>query len=293
MEILKCSNLNKSFGRKKILNNVSLSLEEGDILGFIGPNGAGKTTTIKLILGLQSIDSGTVTICGYDIKKEFTKAIKNVGGIIESPDMYLYLSGYDNLKLIANLYGVSKEKIDEVVKLVGLEKRIYDKVSKYSLGMRQRLGIAASLLNDPKLLILDEPTNGLDPEGNKQIRNLILKLSKKGIAILVSSHALSELESIVNKVVIIQKGSIVETSTLEEVKRSKNSYYIFEVDKIKDIDNIEKISENSFKVNINREEIPEFINKLIDKKIKIYSIYEDKLSLEDAFLKRTGGNKID
>lgn len=293
MEILKCSNLNKSFGRKKILNNVSLSLDEGDILGFIGPNGAGKTTTIKLILGLQSIDSGTVTICGYDIKKEFTKAIKNVGGIIESPDMYMYLSGYDNLKLIANLYGVSKEKIDEVVKLVGLEKRIYDKVSKYSLGMRQRLGIAASLLNDPKLLILDEPTNGLDPEGNKQIRNLILKLSKKGIAILVSSHALSELESIVNKVVIIQKGSIVETSTLEEVKKSKNSYYIFEVDKIKDIENIEKISENSFKVNINREEIPEFINKLIDKKIKIYSIYEDKLSLEDAFLKRTGGNQID
>lgn len=293
MEILKCSNLNKSFGRKKILNNVSLSLDEGDVLGFIGPNGAGKTTTIKLILGLQSIDSGTVTICGYDIKKEFTKAIKNVGGIIESPDMYMYLSGYDNLKLIANLYGVSKEKIDEVVKLVGLEKRIYDKVSKYSLGMRQRLGIAASLLNDPKLLILDEPTNGLDPEGNKQIRNLILKLSKKGIAILVSSHALSELESIVNKVVIIQKGSIVETSTLEEVKKSKNSYYIFEVDKIKDIDNIEKISENSFKVNINREEIPKFINKLIDKKIKIYSIYEDKLSLEDAFLKRTGGNQID
>lgn len=293
MEILKCSNLNKSFGRKKILNNVSLSLDEGDVLGFIGPNGAGKTTTIKLILGLQSIDSGTVTICGYDIKKEFTKAIKNVGGIIESPDMYMYLSGYDNLKLIANLYGVSKEKIDEVVKLVGLEKRIYDKVSKYSLGMRQRLGIAASLLNNPKLLILDEPTNGLDPEGNKQIRNLILKLSKKGIAILVSSHALSELESIVNKVVIIQKGSIVETSTLEEVKKSKNSYYIFEVDKIKDIENIEKISENSFKVNINREEIPEFINKLIDKKIKIYSIYEDKLSLEDAFLKRTGGNQID
>lgn len=293
MEILKCSNLNKSFGRKKILNNVSLSLDEGDVLGFIGPNGAGKTTTIKLILGLQSIDSGTVTICGYDIKKEFAKAIKNVGGIIESPDMYMYLSGYDNLKLIANLYGVSKEKIDEVVKLVGLEKRIYDKVSKYSLGMRQRLGIAASLLNDPKLLILDEPTNGLDPEGNKQIRNLILKLSKKGIAILVSSHALSELESIVNKVVIIQKGSIVETSTLEEVKKNKNSYYIFEVDKIKGIDNIEKISENSFKVNINREEIPKFINKLIDKKIKIYSIYEDKLSLEDAFLKRTGGNQID
>ena len=126
MEILKCSNLNKSFGKKQILKDVSLTLEEGDILGFIGPNGAGKTTTIKLILGLQSIDSGSVSICGYDIKKEFTKAINNVGAIIESPDMYMYLSGYDNLKLIANLYNVNKEKIDEVVKLVGLENRIND-----------------------------------------------------------------------------------------------------------------------------------------------------------------------
>ena len=204
MEILKCSNLNKSFGKKQILKDVSLTLEEGDILGFIGPNGAGKTTTIKLILGLQSIDSGSVSICGYDIKKEFTKAINNVGAIIESPDMYMYLSGYDNLKLIANLYNVKKEKIDEVVKLVGLENRIKDKVSKYSLGMRQRLGIAAALLNDPKVLILDEPTNGLDPEGSKQIRDLIKKLSEKKIGILISSHALSELESIVNKVVIIK-----------------------------------------------------------------------------------------
>lgn len=293
MEILRCTNLNKSFGKKQILKDVSLSLEEGDILGFIGPNGAGKTTTIKLILGLQSIDSGSVSICGFDIKKEFTKAINNVGAIIESPDMYMYLSGYDNLKLISNLYNIKKEKIDEVVKLVGLENRINDKVSKYSLGMRQRLGIAASLLNDPKVLILDEPTNGLDPEGNKQIRDLIKKLSEKKIGILISSHALSELESIVNKVVIIQNGCIIEENTIDKIKKEKDSYYIFEVDKVIDINDNIKLSDNKFKIKINREDIPMFINILLDKNIKIYSIYEEKMSLEDAFLKRTGGNKID
>ena len=293
MEILKCSNLNKSFGKKKILNNVNISLEEGDILGFIGPNGAGKTTTIKLILALQSIDSGNVSICGYDIEKEFTKAISNVGAIIESPDMYSYLSGYDNLKLIANMYNIKKEKILEVVKLVGLEKRINDKVSKYSLGMRQRLGIAAALLNDPKVLILDEPTNGLDPEGNKEVRDLIKKLAKKKIGILISSHALSELESIVNKVVIIQNGSIVEENTIDKIKREEENYYIFEVDKVIDINNNIKLSDNKFKIKIDREDIPMFINILIKKDIKIYAIYEEKLSLEEAFLKRTGGNKID
>lgn len=293
MEILKCSNLNKSFGKKKILNNVNISLDEGDILGFIGPNGAGKTTTIKLILGLQSIDSGNVSICGYDIEKEFTKAISNVGAIIESPDMYSYLSGYDNLKLIANMYNIKKEKILEVVKLVGLEKRINDKVSKYSLGMRQRLGIAAALLNDPKVLILDEPTNGLDPEGNKEVRDLIKKLAKKKIGILISSHALSELESIVNKVVIIQNGSIVEENTIDKIKREEENYYIFEVDKVIDINNNIKLSDNKFKIKIDREDIPMFINILIKKDIKIYAIYEEKLSLEEAFLKRTGGNKID
>lgn len=293
MEILKCENLNKSFGHKRILKDVSLSLNEGDILGFIGPNGAGKSTTIKLILGLQTIDSGSVKICGYDIKKEFTKAISNVGAIIESPDMYSYLSGYDNLKLIANMYDIKKEKIDEVVELVGLENRIKDKVSKYSLGMRQRLGIAGALLNDPKLLILDEPTNGLDPEGNRQIRELIKKLSKRKIGVLVSSHALSELESIANKVVIIKNGQIVEENTIDKIKKEENSYYIFEVNKVKSTKNIEKISDCKFKVKIDRKDIPDFINKLISDGIQIYAIYEEKLSLEDAFLKRTGGNKID
>lgn len=260
--ILKCENLCKHFGKKQILDNVSLEVKQGDILGFIGPNGAGKTTTIKLILGLQSIDSGAVKINGYDIQKEFEKAIEKVGTIVENPDLYMYLSGYDNLKLISNMYkNIDKKRIDEVVKLVKLEQRINDKVSKYSLGMRQRLGIAQALLHKPNLLILDEPTNGLDPEGIKELRELIKDLAEKeNMAIVISSHNLSELESFCNKVTIIKNGKIVETSTINEVKKVEHSY-IIELDNIEDIQKIiekkiEKISETKFKIDVDKDEIP-------------------------------------
>ena len=299
MEILKIKNLNKSFGKKKILKNVSFNVNEGDILGFIGPNGAGKTTTIKMILGLQSIDSGTVTINGYDIKKNFEKAIEKVGTIVENPDLYMYLSGYDNLKLISNLYkNVDKKRIDEVIKIVKLETRINDKVSKYSLGMRQRLGIAQALLHKPNLLILDEPTNGLDPEGIKKLRDIIKRLAtKEKVGVVISSHNLSELESFCNKIVIIKNGEIVETNELKKVKNIEESY-IFEVDEISKIskileEKIEKINDNSFKIHINKESIPEIIKKLIENGVKIYTVKEEEISLEDAFLKRTGGNIID
>lgn len=299
MEILKIKNLNKSFGKKKILKNVSFNVNEGDILGFIGPNGAGKTTTIKMILGLQSIDSGTVTINGYDIKKNFEKAIEKVGTIVENPDLYMYLSGYDNLKLISNLYkNVDKKRIDEVIKIVKLETRINDKVSKYSLGMRQRLGIAQALLHKPNLLILDEPTNGLDPEGIKELRDIIKRLAtKEKVGVVISSHNLSELESFCNKIVIIKNGEIVETNELKKVKNIEESY-IFEVDEISKIskileEKIEKINDNSFKIHTNKESIPEIIKKLIENGVKIYTIKEEEISLEDAFLKRTGGNIID
>ena len=276
--ILKCENLCKHFGKKQILDKVSLEVKQGDILGFIGPNGAGKTTTIKLILGLQSIDSGTVKINGYDIQKDFEKAIEKVGTIVENPDLYMYLSGYENLKLIANLYkNVDKKRIDEVVKLVKLEQRIKDKVSKYSLGMRQRLGIAQALLHKPNLLILDEPTNGLDPEGIKELRELIKKLAEKeNMAIVISSHNLAELESFCNKVTIIKNGKVVETSAINEVKKVEQSY-IIELDNINNIEKIlekpiKQLSETQFKINVSKEEI---------------------LSLEDAFLKKTGGNVIE
>lgn len=299
--VLKCSNLHKHIGKKEILKNVSLEVNSGDILGFIGPNGAGKTTTIKLILGLQSISSGSVEINGFDIQKNFEKAIAKVGSIVENPDLYMYLSGYDNLKLIANLYkNVDKARIDEVVKLVGLENRIKDKVSKYSLGMRQRLGVAQAILHKPNLLILDEPTNGLDPEGIKAMRELLVKLAKEeNMAILISSHNLSELDNFCNKVCIIKNGAIVETSSIADVKKEvSKECYIFEVDNMKEAkilcpeDSI-SVDEHKIRVFIEKENVPELVKKLVMQNIKIYSVVEDILTLEDAFLKKTGGNIID
>ena len=182
MKILECKNLKKKFGKKEVIKGVIFSLEEGDILGFIGPNGAGKTTTIKLILGLQGIDEGKVLINSYDIENDFVKAIEKVGTIVENPDMYMYLSGRKNLELFCNMYkGIEKSRIDEVIELVGLGNRIDDKVSKYSLGMRQRLGIAQAILHKPNLLILDEPTNGLDPEGIIELRESSLFPLKQDI----------------------------------------------------------------------------------------------------------------
>lgn len=297
--ILKCENLNKSFGKKKILKDVSFTIKKGDILGFIGPNGSGKTTTIKLILGLNNIDSGNVTINGFDIKKDFESAIKGVGAIVENPDMYMYLSGYENLKLVANMYNVSSSKIDEVVKLVKLEGRIKDKVSKYSLGMRQRLGIAQALINSPNLLILDEPTNGLDPEGIKELRDLLKNLAKKeNIAVLISSHNLAELDSFCNKVCIIQNGTIIESNEVKKLKKEvSNSTYIFEVSNStlvnNVIDNIKELDSTHFSIKSKKEEIPNIITKLINNNILIYEVYENKISLEEAFLNKTGGNKID
>jgi len=299
MSILEVKNICKSFGKKQVLNDVSFSVDEGEILGFIGPNGAGKTTTIKIILGLQSIGSGEVTINGYSIVKDFSKAIEKVGAIVENPDSYMYLSGRKNLELTANMYdNISKERIDEVIKLVGLENRINDKVSKYSLGMRQRLGIGIALLNNPNLLILDEPTNGLDPEGIKELRDLLKSLAKKEkIAVLISSHNLSELESFCTDICIIQNGVILDRENIKNIKKYKDSEFIFEVN---DTSKVEKIlgdvriiNDKMFGKIIDRKEVPELVKKLVKSNIDIYEIRLKELTLEEAFLNKTGGNKID
>ena len=289
MKILECKNLYKNFGNRQILNNVSFEIDEGDILAFIGPNGSGKTTTIKLILGLQNITSGKVMINGYDNKKDFVKAIERVGAIVESPDTYMYLSGWQNLKLVANSYqNISDDKIKEVVKLVGLENRIKDKVSKYSLGMRQRLGIARALLNDPNVLILDEPTNGLDPEGIKDLRELLKKLAENKMGILISSHNLAELESFCNKVLIIDKGSVIDSSSVKDILKNENKY-LFKVNSTKNIKNknIHNVTDTSFSFNGHQDEVAKLIKELVNKDILIYEVKEEELTLEDAFLRKT------
>lgn len=292
-KLLECQDLCKSFGKKQILKNVSFELDEGDILAFIGPNGSGKTTTIKLILGLQGIDKGSVNINGFDIKKDFVKAIGKVGAIVENPDTYMYLSGWDNLKLTANMYkNISDEAIKDIVKLVDLETRIHDKVSKYSLGMRQRLGIARALINKPNILILDEPTNGLDPEGIKDLRNLLKKLAKEGMGILISSHNLAELESFCNKVLIIDNGTIIETSEVKEFKNNDNKY-VFTVSSTEklDFEGIYEVSKTKFSFNGDKESIAKIVKKLVKENIDVYEVKMQELTLEEAFLKKTGGKK--
>ena len=289
--ILECKNLCKSFGKKQILRDVSFSIAEGDILAFIGPNGSGKTTTIKLILGLQRIDSGSVLINGHDITMEYVKAIEKVGSIVENPDSYMYLTGWQNLRMVANCYKhITDEQIREIVKYVGLENRINDKVSKYSLGMRQRLGIARALINKPNILILDEPTNGLDPEGIRDLRGLLKKLASDGMGILISSHNLAELDSFCNKVCIINSGVIVEASEVKEFKKNENRVIFV----VSDTSNLEikeakEIKKNSFVVNATPDAVAKIIKKLDKNKIDIYEVRKDELTLQEAFLKKTRG----
>ena len=301
MEILKCENLKKQVKNKVIVENISFSLDKGDIVGFIGPNGAGKTTTIKLILGLIKLTEGKVYIDGYDIQKNFIKAMEKVGAIVETPDLYMYLSGYDNLKLTANNYkNITKKRINEVIKMVGLENRIKDKVSTYSLGMRQRLGIAEAIINNPELLILDEPTNGLDVEGTIEIRNLIKELSNEGIAILISSHNLTEIDNLCNRIIVIKNGRIITNDTIDNFKTFSNeTTYVLELDHLDNLDQVilnykyEIVSKNKIRVYISKEEMAKLMESLIKNKYQIYSMQEEKLTSEQAFMKKVGENKID
>lgn len=289
--VLECKNIWKKIDHHVIIKDVSITVKEGDILGFIGPNGAGKTTTMKMLLGLQTYNGGTVSIGDYDLKKHFVKAISNVGAIIENPDLYMYLSGYDNLKIASSCYQVSEERIQEVIKLVGLEDKIHEKVKKYSLGMRQRLGIAQAILHNPKLLILDEPMNGLDPEGIKDLKILLNQLSEQGMAIVISSHILSELENICNRVCILVNGKLIEDLKIEEAKKITSEInYILEVSNI-NLDKIlyhyEIIDSYHIKVNTTKENITNIIKTLLLNDIEIYELIKETKSLEEIFLEKT------
>lgn len=296
--VLECNHIWKKIGHHVIINDLSLKLYQGDILGFIGPNGAGKTTSIKLMLGLQSFNGGTVQIGGFDLKKNFVSAISYVGAIIENPDLYMYMSGYDNLKIAACMYHVSESRIIEVIKLVGLENRIHDKVKKYSLGMRQRLGIAQAILHQPKVLILDEPMNGLDPEGIQDLKKLLIRLAKEEqMGILISSHILSELECFCNRICIILKGKVIKDSSIEQIKKITNQVnYILEVsnthlDKI--LYHYEVIDEDHIKISTTKDQVGNILKTLLLNDIAIFEMKKETISLEHAFLEATKGNIID
>ena len=290
--ILRVNSITKDIGSKRILNNISFELEKGDVLGFIGPNGAGKTTTIKAILGMQKINKGSIYINGYEINNNYKKAIERVGAIIENADLYNHLSGMQIIKMISRLYNqIDNNYIKRLLSFFSLDKVINDKVIKYSLGMKQKLAIVIALINKPNLLILDEPTNGLDPESIIKLRKLIIELSQKEkVAIIISSHNLQELESICNKICIIKNGTIVK-----QILANKNLYngYIIELNNIKNIKKYLRqkdliIDNNTIKVFRSKKEIPIFIKKIIKKKYLVYSFYQDKSNLEKIFLKHVG-----
>jgi len=221
--LIETNNLSKSFGERKIINNLNLKVEKGDIYGFLGANGSGKTTTIRMILGLIFPSAGQISLNGSNISKDFKKAITKVGAIVENPSFYTYLSGEENLKLMANLHsGLEKNRVAEVLEIVKLSERKKDKVKSYSLGMKQRLGIAMALLNKPTLVILDEPTNGLDPQGMKEIKDTIIQLSREeGITFFISSHLLHEVEQICSKVGILKNGKLVVQDSINELLKSQ------------------------------------------------------------------------
>ncbi|WP_342576920.1 ATP-binding cassette domain-containing protein [Paenibacillus sp. FSL M8-0142] len=220
--LLDAKGLTKTFGSRTAVNGLNLRIKEGDIYGFLGTNGSGKTTTIRILTGLIHPDAGEVRIGGYQLKSHFKDAIALVGAIVEQPAFYTYLSAYDNLMLTANLLtGVTRRRVLEVLEIVGLSDRAKDKVGSYSLGMRQRLGIASSLLNEPKLIILDEPTNGLDPQGMKGIREMIAQLAaEQGITFLISSHLLHEVEQMCSKIGIIRHGKLVAEGDVQQLLSS-------------------------------------------------------------------------
>lgn len=296
--LLEIQNVSKTIKGRKIIDSLSFEVNKGEVFGFLGPNGAGKTTTIRMIVGLIGITSGDIKILGHSIKTDFEQAVSHIGAIVENPEMYKFMSGYQNLIHYSRMSnGVSKEKIDETVELVGLTDRIHDKVKTYSLGMRQRLGLAQCLLHDPKLLILDEPTNGLDPAGIREIRDHLRMLAReKGMAVIVSSHLLSEMEMMCDRIGIIQNGKLIDVQEIHEFVNGKEKVYEFEVkEKAKALNmlkdafptgNIQQTNDG-IALPLLKEDVPAVVKKLVESDIEIYGVKEVTKTLEDRFLEVT------
>jgi len=297
--ILAVNNVKKKIKKREIIKGISLEIKKGEVLGFLGPNGAGKSTTLRMVVGLSKPTSGNITISGFDIQKDYVKAMAQVGCMIEGPDMYNYMSGYKNLEML-NAMGneVSTKAIERVVELVGLEHRIHDKVRVYSMGMKQRLGLAAALLHQPKLLILDEPTNGLDPQGIYEFRGIIKQLAQEeGISVLISSHLISEVQLMCDKVSIINQGELIRSATVDSLLTSKEVMWTTN-DVHRAYDLIRgRISEASLVRNrilapLNQEALPEINRMLFNAGIEIEQVAVKEKTLEALFLELTENQHI-
>jgi len=298
--IVQTENLSKSFGKEQVVSNINLKIRKGEIYGFLGPNGAGKTTTIRMLLGLMKPSSGTVKMFQKDLTKERINILAKVGSLVENPSYYPHLTAYENLEALRKILGVPKSRIDEVLEIVRLKDAADKKVKGFSLGMKQRLGIAASLLHNPELLILDEPTNGLDPSGIIEIRNLIKRLpSEYGMTIIISSHLLSEIDQMATQVGIVTKGKMIFQDSIEAMRRFAQPKVVIKVS------NGEKgwrsLVANGIKAEhkgdlilfdeCSDEKVAHIVQILVQEGISVYRVEEEKRSLEEIFLQMTTGEQ--
>ncbi|WP_410768477.1 ABC transporter ATP-binding protein [Fontibacillus sp. BL9] len=313
--VLTVEHLKKRIGKKWIVQDVSFEIKEGEIFGFLGPNGAGKTTTIRMLVDLIRPTEGSVKVCGFEVSREPERALAYVGSIVENPEVYTYLTGWENLEQFARMMnGVDTARIAEVAEMVGLDERIHDKVKTYSLGMRQRLGIAQALLGRPKLMILDEPTNGLDPKGIKELRQFIRSLAEEGMAVFVSSHLLSEIQLLCDRVAIISRGRVLATGTVSELIKESSNYVVWELDprpqgeallKAAGASVVEKAgdvlddaimagtSSKALVTQMQPEDIPKLLSTLVDAGVKVGSVHKINPTLEQLFLEMTDGETIE
>lgn len=297
--VVQLKDVSKKIGSKTLIDRLTLDIPPGQVFGFLGPNGAGKTTTIRMMVGLMSITQGDILIQGSSIKHEFEKAISHVGAIVENPEMYKFLTGYQNLLHYARMSpGVTKQRIWEAVDRVGLQHRIHDKVKTYSLGMRQRLGVAQAILHRPKLLVLDEPTNGLDPQGIRELRDYLRALAKEeGTTVFVSSHLLSEMELMCDTVAVIQQGRLIDVKALhsegEQESLHETAFEVSDPERAVEVARVGRVESSRLIVSANRKTVAELNAKLVLAGISVYEIHKVTRSLEDQFLELTGGGEIE
>jgi ABC-2 type transport system ATP-binding protein len=311
--VLSVNNLKKKIKNKEIIKGISFEVYAGEIFGFLGPNGSGKTTTIRMLVDLIRPTEGTISICGFDVHKEHDQAMSKVGCIVENPELYSYLTGWENLEHFARMLpDVDEKRIQEVVEIVSMDQRIHDKVRTYSLGMRQRLGIAQALLGRPSLLILDEPTNGLDPQGIKEMREFIQRLAADGLSLFVSSHLLSELQQMCHRVAIISHGEVIQVGAVDELiaqggkvvwtlsPGEKGEQLLQASDLVKaavevDIENQTGLPDDvkQLSTTMDKEDIPMVTKLLIEQGVLLYAVEIKNPTLEDLFLRLTEGERIE
>ena len=292
--------LTKTFGKRRAVSNATFNMQPGQVLGLVGPNGAGKTTLLRMMVGLLHPTSGSVRLFGHDVQSDFERALEPVGAIIESPDMYKFLTGRQNLAQFARMRGdISEARIDEVVRYVELGDRIDEKITRYSLGMRQRLGIAQALLHNPRLLILDEPTNGLDPAGMADLRRMVRRLAdEQGTAVIISSHLLHDIEAICDSIAVMQAGEVVGSGLMSQFVGSSVPAYRFTVDSTGTAAEI--AARAGWGVNLDQgtsgclifesaKDVADLNAMLVGAGIRVSGIEPVRRSLEEAFLRMTGG----